>query len=215
MYPKKSVHTLVQEIAAQLASVYNDAALRTQYAWWTLQAITGQSHAKLLTHDGIALTGSQQAELARWIEQLVEHEEPIQYLLGSVPFAGLDLAVAHPILIPRPETEEWVMHIIDQLHAHNVIDAPLRILDLATGSGCIAVALAHALPNAQVHASFSYLTQIGTGQCIACGDKNIIIIPILRQRLYDLIANPPYIGFDEWKEPTSKSMGRCKCACRR
>ena len=77
--------------------------------------------------------------------------EPIQYILGSTEFYGLPLTVNEHTLIPRPETEELVELIIKTVNL-NAIEKPLNILDIGTGSGCIAIALAKQLPNAKIFA---------------------------------------------------------------
>lgn len=94
-----------------------------------------------------------ETELESWssiLEQL-KKEIPIQYILGVTHFYGLEFEVNSTVLIPRPETEELVDWIIQnsKLKAQN---SKLKILDIGTGSGCIGIALAKNLPNAQVFA---------------------------------------------------------------
>src|SRR6187431_1396769 len=84
------------------------------------------------------------------LEQL-KLEIPIQYLLGKTNFYGLNFEVNENVLIPRPETEELVDWILESQKA-KVKSRKLKILDIGTGSGCIAVSLAKNLPNAQVFA---------------------------------------------------------------
>lgn len=74
--------------------------------------------------------------------------EPIQYILGTTSFFGLEFKVDTNVLIPRPETEELVAWILKQADSSQ----PLKILDIGTGSGCIAVSLAKHFPNADVYA---------------------------------------------------------------
>lgn len=74
-------------------------------------------------------------------------QKPIQYILGETEFFGLPFLVNENTLIPRPETEELVEWIISDSSL-----IPIRILDIGTGSGCIAISLAKNLPNAQVSA---------------------------------------------------------------
>lgn len=79
--------------------------------------------------------------------------EPVQYVLGHTVFHGLEFKVTHDVLIPRPETEEIVEAAIaaaGRLAAAQVEARPLRVLDLCTGSGCIAWSLALALPGSEV-----------------------------------------------------------------
>ena len=89
----------------------------------------------------------------QWIEAAVkrlEQSEPIQYVLGWAWFAGLKLNVRSGVLIPRPETE-W---LVNSICANSVPsnDRPLRILDIGTGSGCIALSIKQRLPEAYVEA---------------------------------------------------------------
>jgi len=77
-------------------------------------------------------------------------EEPIQYIIGKTEFHGLIFQVNQHTLIPRPETEELVSWILDEQLKNN--NQEITILDVGTGSGCIAIALAKKLPNARVYA---------------------------------------------------------------
>jgi release factor glutamine methyltransferase len=92
-----------------------------------------------------------------YLEQL-KQEIPIQYLLGKTSFYGLDFEVNPAVLIPRPETEELVEWIIQSWKSEAVSQKQddarekIRILDIGTGSGCIAISLAKNIPNAQVFA---------------------------------------------------------------
>ncbi|WFC99014.1 hypothetical protein MYAM1_001749 [Malassezia yamatoensis] len=76
----------------------------------------------------------------------VAHGEPLAYVIGHQPFGSLSLEVRTPVLIPRPETEEWVMRLAEQVNGTLSMNGPpFRILDLCTGSGCIALLLADQL----------------------------------------------------------------------
>ena len=90
-------------------------------------------------------------ETFEYIETLISRlltYEPIQYILGTTSFFGLEFKVDTNVLIPRPETEELVAWILKQADSSQ----PLKILDIGTGSGCIAVSLAKHFPNADVYA---------------------------------------------------------------
>lgn len=101
----------------------------------------------LLAHPDAEVTREQLALYDDWLCRRAAHE-PIQYILGEQEFFGLTFAVTPDVLIPRRETE----HLVEALLERVSRDQPLRIVDVGTGSGAIAVALAHALPLAQVTA---------------------------------------------------------------
>ena len=86
-----------------------------------------------------------------WIAQLSEKSIPLTYLLGSIPFLDLTIKAKPPILIPRIETEEWVATLIKELQPHK--EWIKSILEIGTGSGCIALALAKNFINSAVVAT--------------------------------------------------------------
>ena len=93
-------------------------------------------------------------QLLRWESVLAElkKEKPIQYILGETEFYGLPFLVNENTLIPRPETEELVEWIIKETYNLQPTTYNLNILDVGTGSGCIAISLAKNIPNAEVSA---------------------------------------------------------------
>ena len=142
------------------------------------------------------------AELEDWnliLEQL-KKEIPIQYLLGSTHFYGLKFEVNSNVLIPRPETEELVEWIIESQQLA-IGDKKVRILDIGTGSGCIAIALAKNLPNAQVFALDVSEQALGTAQKNA--ELNQVAIQFIHQSILEtedlgqqfdiIVSNPPYV----------------------
>ncbi|KAL1743365.1 S-adenosyl-L-methionine-dependent methyltransferase [Schizophyllum fasciatum] len=79
--------------------------------------------------------------------------EPLQYILGSQPFGDLDIAVRPPVLIPRPETEDWTIRLAELLATKlRNRPSPATLLDLGTGSGCIPLLLCHLLPQGTLRA---------------------------------------------------------------
>jgi len=82
----------------------------------------------------------------------LKNEVPIQYVLGETEFFGLPFKVNKHVLIPRPETEELVEWVVKKAKTTKADNHTLNILDIGTGSGCIAVALAKNLPNTKVYA---------------------------------------------------------------
>lgn len=120
----------------------------------------------LAIQPGLTLTKEEEQPLFEALTQL-KRERPLQYILGTAHFMDLELHVNEAVLIPRPETEELVQWILEDCQtkkknlyaerSRSVIsttlnDHSLRILDIGTGSGCIAIALAKHLPHAKVYA---------------------------------------------------------------
>ena len=133
------------------------------------------------------------------LEQL-KQEIPIQYLLGTAHFYGLELEVNENVLIPRSETEElvdWIINDLKTLPSTN----PVKILDIGTGSGCIAIALAKNLSQASVFAlDVSEKALITATKNAALHQAKVVFIQkdILKcvdlEQQFDLIvSNPPYV----------------------
>lgn len=175
------------------------------YAWWILEAITGKKQEQLVLHNKVGLTLEQQVKLEAWLIALIKDKMPLQYLIGFVPFGDLEILVTPPILIPRPETEEWCMALIDKLQSLN--NRKLTILDLCSGSGCIALALAHAFPQASVYGIDISPVALALAEKNKIHNKikNVTFIhsnlfeSIASEFTFDLIvSNPPYIAASEW-----------------
>lgn len=143
-----------------------------------------------------------ESEIQGWnviLEQL-KLELPIQYILGTTRFYGLKFEVNNKVLIPRPETEELVEWIIRDCFVPTNDNVP-KILDIGTGSGCIAIALAKNLPNAQVFAIDVSEKALATAKRnaeqndvnITFIQKNILEVSDLEQQFDIIVSNPPYV----------------------
>ena len=142
----------------------------------------------------------------------LKKEVPIQYLLGKTSFYGLDFEVNENVLIPRPETEELVEWIIKE---NKILDKTkkLKILDIGTGSGCIAVSLAKNLPNAEVFAMDVSKKAIETAKRNAINNnarvtfmyKNVLELELLKYEYDIIVSNPPYVRNLE-KEEIKKNV---------
>lgn len=152
----------------------------------------------------LALRGQEEVEAVKMaeIEQDVEKLKqgcPVQYVLGETEFYGLAFKVTPSVLIPRQETEELVQMIVEQNKGRSV-----KIWDVGTGSGCIAVTLAKMLPNAQVFATDisedalavarSNAQRNGVGVTFARHDmRDTDHLPFDGVRFDVIVSNPPYI----------------------
>lgn len=133
------------------------------------------------------------------VNELLE-DKPLQYVLGSAPFVGLSLKVDERVLIPRPETEELFLKAQKKLKKE-----PIKILDLCSGSGALAIASAHCFPNAKVtaleldHGAISLAEEnavlLKVNQRIRFMEEDLLSIPLSKFKdQFDLIfSNPPYI----------------------
>ncbi len=149
------------------------------------------------------LTDFTVSDLNRIVDRVIAGE-PLQYVLGEAPFHGLTITVAPGVLIPRPETSELVDMIIDEADGR----PDLRVLDVCTGSGCIAVALGRALKYPEVTATDIDETAIKITELNARNLK-VRLETVKRDVLTDglpdgrfdiIVSNPPYI--DESEKPT-------------
>lgn len=159
----------------------------------------GQSRAWLIAHDDELLPAEVAVRFEDWVARR-EHGEPVAYILGWREFYGHRFAVAPGVLIPRPETE---LLVEQGLGAVAQVAVP-RILDLGTGSGCIAISLALARPDAQVWAvDFSTeALKIASTNAQTLGAKVEFVrsdwAASLQVSDFDLIvSNPPYIAPDD------------------
>ncbi|KAI8148146.1 S-adenosyl-L-methionine-dependent methyltransferase, partial [Fennellomyces sp. T-0311] len=152
--------------------------------------------------------------LNRQVQDRVVRHKPLQYILGSQPFGDLDIVTRPPVLIPRWETEEWVYRLIDlilpQLRHKK---ESFRVLDICTGSGCIALALATHLPNASIFATDLSTDAIDLAQHNHQIHASLIRNSVLRFKQIDvfddqamnldpfdlIVSNPPYITRDEYE----------------
>jgi release factor glutamine methyltransferase len=134
--------------------------------------------------------------------------EPLQYITGEAEFCGLKFAVDRRVLIPRPETELLVETVLEQLkEGVRSQKSEVRIIDLCTGSGCIAVALAKKLDGAEVYATDSSAEALAVARGNAArhgvekkirflqGDLLQVVPDSLRVDV--LVSNPPYIASGE------------------
>jgi len=139
-------------------------------------------------------------------KERLNKNEPIQYIIGSTDFLGLNLNVNKNVLIPRPETEELVQWIIQDVEDSNK-KSKTSIIDIGTGSGCIAIALAKNLFDAKVDAldiseealNLAQKNAIENGVEVNFFSKDILQVESL-QKSYDIIvSNPPYVTISDKK----------------
>jgi release factor glutamine methyltransferase len=149
------------------------------------------------------LKDSQRLLLEETLERL-QKQEPIQYILGKTEFYDLEFHLNSDTLIPRPETEELVRWIVED---GKKLSSP-TILDIGTGSGCIAIALAKNLPTANVQAlDFSkHALDMATSNAkrnqveVDFYQQDILIAEGLKEKYDIIVSNPPYVREQEKAE---------------
>jgi release factor glutamine methyltransferase len=189
---------LEQEFINELSSVYKQEESEALLIM-VLEYLTGWSRMRVLTHPDFELTALQDSEL-RQITSALKEGQPIQYLLAEAWFYGLKFKVNSSVLIPRPETEELVHWIL----ADTLKTKQLRVLDVGTGSGCIAVSLKKMNPLFAVDAMDISADALAVAAENAASNElsvNFIADDIrtyTSKVKYDLIvSNPPYIKENE------------------
>jgi release factor glutamine methyltransferase len=149
-------------------------------------------------------------EMSRYESALAERSRgmPAQYITGHQEFWGMDLIVSPAVLIPRPETEhviETVLELVGAESAEQPRRGQVRIVDVGTGSGCIALALAKELPEAEVHATDISPTALEIARANAARLQLEKRIDFHETDLLDgfngvfdvVVSNPPYVGESE------------------
>lgn len=194
-YVRNSLHGLFED--KELSSL-------TVIIW---RDILGLSLTDFYLRKDIKLSNKQQADLERTVQRLKMHE-PIQYICGTVSFSGLEFRVAPGVLIPRPETGELVQLIVQE--------NPLAVslLDVGTGSGCIAVSLSCSLPQASVEAwdvsedalAIARENNKTLNACVRFLERDVLSdFPLTPQ--YDVIvSNPPYVTEQEKEQMESNVL---------
>lgn len=170
-----------------------------------LAHVLGCDQTALLTHPERLLSAAEWQQFDRLVERRLA-SEPMQYLTGEQEFFGLSFEVSPAVLIPRPETEHLVEAVLERFGREEEI----RIVDVGTGSGAIAVSLAHAMPRSRVTAVELLPAALDVARRNAerhgVIDRLILLPSDLLAEVdgtdFDaVVANPPYIATAEVLEP--------------
>jgi release factor glutamine methyltransferase len=220
----KTIFRFIQE---QLRDSYSDAEIKS-FSYLILESVCNMDKSSVLRHKDKQLSLNEYARIHEIVEELKKYH-PIQYILGETEFYGLKFKVDANVLIPRPETEELVEWVIKEMpppSCHCVLnliqDHPksleYNILDIGTGSGCIAITLAKHLSGAEVYAlDISEKALNVARQNAAKNQVNVRFFQhdILKDEPLDfpfsslvfdcIVSNPPYITLKE-KAAMSKNV---------
>jgi len=167
---------------------------------WLLCALLDCNRLNVYLRFEEPLSQSQLTILRNWVKRRLQNE-PLQYITGSCDFYGRQFLINSKVLIPRPETERLVDIAIEKI---NGINSP-SILDVGTGSGCIATTLGLEIPDSKVMGvdiSLDALEVANENKAKLCSENVLFIemdiLNTLPTKLFDLlISNPPYIPKNE------------------
>lgn len=184
---------LVSSISSKLLAVY-DPRESDNISREILRHFYGVDRLQVSMNESISLPKGEEEKVSQIIHRLLK-EEPLQHILGSVEFYGLEFKVDQRALIPRPETEELVDWVIE-----NHLERNLQLLDIGTGTGCIPISLAKKMNSVSVSAIDVSKDALQLAEENAFENKATIAfeqLDILKTELtgrYDIIiSNPPYI----------------------
>lgn len=188
---------IIAYITNSLQEIYPPQELQS-LAMIICKDLLGLDDIDIYLRKDIKLSDNRQCLLEQTVKRLKNHE-PIQYIRGTADFYGLIFHVEPGVLIPRPETEE----LVDLILKEN--SGSVRVLDIGTGSGCIAISLAKHLPDGQVDAwDVSDEALITARRNADCLDVSVhfeqvdVLCAEAKHDKYDVIvSNPPYIAEKE------------------
>ena len=181
-----------------------DAVELTSLIGMLIEAVTGWNRMQQIVNVNTGLSKEQQALLEDYAQQLLAGK-PIQYILGKAWFMGNELMVNEHVLIPRPETEELVEWIISYA---SIMNKPLSIIDMGTGSGCIPIALKLALPKCTLTGldiskdalAMAKMNAKNLNASIEWMEEDILNTAALDTSYDIMVSNPPYIPLREKKD---------------
>ena len=195
------ISDVIRYFRQELEGIYDRGEIDV-FISYCFEAYVGFTKKDIFLKSADNISESQLLKFNSAIKQL-KQERPIQYILGKADFYKLQFIVNEQVLIPRPETEE----LVDLVIRDHKQQEKLRILDIGTGSGCIAIALKKNIPRADVHAwdvsadalKVARQNASNNGTEVIFIQRDILeVIPENQEVKYDcIVSNPPYIAFSE------------------
>ena len=196
--------TILHSIREQLWDFYPDSEIKS-FGYLILESVCNMDKSSVLRRKDKQLSLNERFRIQEIIEELKKYR-PIQYILGETEFFGLKFKVDENVLIPRPETEELVEWVIKEKRSQS----GYQLLDIGTGSGCIAIALAKHLPETEVYAldiSSEALDVARQNAIINQAEVHFFQHDILKDEPFAfpfsslsfdyIVSNPPYIPLEE------------------
>ena len=192
----------------ELKEFYPQYEIKSFY-YLIVEKLTSLSRTEIIANKNTAFSEHQHQLLLAFIARL-KNFEPIQYILGETEFYGLPFLVNEAVLIPRPETEE----LVDWIQKENDTNATIDILDIGTGSGCIAIALKHEFCNATMTAfdisesalQIAQSNALRNGQTVQFRQVDILNSSNKLSTWDVIVSNPPYIPEQEKEQIASNVL---------
>jgi release factor glutamine methyltransferase len=193
------MQTTFEHLQSELKGLYPETEIKS-FSFLIIEKLTGYTRTEVYVNKNTLFSNEQYHEIESFIEKLKKFV-PIQYILGETEFYGLPFTVNESVLIPRPETEE----LVDWICRENNKTQELRILDIGTGSGCIAIALKHEFKNSGVVAFDISEKALETAQRNAFRNNlnvnfrkiDILNAPDIESKWDIIVSNPHYITENE------------------
>ncbi|MFZ4725574.1 MAG: peptide chain release factor N(5)-glutamine methyltransferase [Paludibacter sp.] len=193
------MQAFIKQIQSELQGYYPETEIRS-FSYLIIEKLTSLSRTQIFVNKYTTFS-DEQSKLAESFIIKLKKSVPIQYILGETEFYGLNFNVNEFVLIPRPETEE----LVEWVRNENDKKSNLNILDIGTGSGCIAISLKNEFQNADIDAfdiSDAALEIAKSNSKRNNLDVNFSNVDILNaldfNRKWDIIvSNPPYISENE------------------
>lgn len=196
--PSNKVADILSFFRSELAGHYDEEEI-TRLAEWCFEEFIGWTKTDLLLNHERTVNESDLLKFNFAVKDL-KRGRPIQYVLGKAYFHGLEFYVDDNVLIPRPETEELVQLIIDEERGKK--RTPV-IVDIGTGSGCIAIALKKKIPHAHVYALDVSLGALAVAKRNATANDaeiHFLLSDVLDKTAHEhipachiIVSNPPYV----------------------
>ena len=194
----------IKFIRSNLSASYSAPELQS-VSRLLISKVTGYSFTEIIVNKNTIFSEEQRKVLQNYVEKL-KSGLPIQYVLGETEFCGLNFMVNDAVLIPRPETEELVQWMVEEIEHDSLV------LDIGTGSGCIAIALKHFLPGTDVYACDIDADSLGVaannaenlGLEISFFQCDILKTEKSDRKYHVIVSNPPYIPCSERKDVMSR-----------
>lgn len=195
-----NLHAIKQTLKEKLASHYEPIELNSLIAI-ILEQVTGWNQMKQVIEKDTPLTAAQQVQIENIAVELI-NGKPIQYIIGKAWFHGHEFIVNEQVLIPRPETEELVEWVIEYAE---IVQKELEIIDIGTGSGCIAISLQKVLSSASISGldispaalKVATINANALQANIEWIQEDILSTLSLHKKFDIIVSNPPYIPLKE------------------